>query len=49
MTASVFEKYAIKDGDVILSTTDKNFKVVCAGDMGDRKASCFTHAYKDRT
>lgn len=32
-----FEKYAIKDGDVILSTTDKNFKVVCAGDMGDRK------------
>ena len=26
-----FEKYAIKDGDVILSTTDKNFKVVCAG------------------
>ena len=24
-----FEKYAIKDGDVILSTTDKNFKVVC--------------------
>ena len=31
------EKYAIKDGDVILSTTDKNFKVVCAGDMGDRK------------
>ena len=32
-----FEKYAIKDGDVILSTTDKNFKVICAGDMGDRK------------
>lgn len=29
-----FEKYAIKDGDVILSTTDKNFKVICAGDMG---------------
>ena len=22
---------------MILSTTDKNFKVVCAGDMGDRK------------
>ena len=32
-----FEKYAIKDGDVILSTTDKNFKVICVGDMGDRK------------
>lgn len=31
------EKFAIKDGDIILSTTDRNFKVVCAGDMGDRK------------
>lgn len=32
-----FKEYVIKDGDVILSASDKNFKVVCAEYLGDRK------------